>query len=118
VVLNARVYTIDNAQPRAEAFAIKDSKFVAIGNTSDIKNLVTRRTQIIDAEHMTVTPGFIDAHCHRRGIDELYEVNANVRTVKELQQALLEKVAATPRLLGQCVHWRHQTDAAPQASTR
>jgi hypothetical protein len=27
VVLNARVYTIDNAQPRAEAFAIKDSKF-------------------------------------------------------------------------------------------
>ena len=96
VVLNARVYTIDNAQPRAEAFAIKDSKFVAIGNTSDIENLVTRRTQIIDAEHMTVTPGFIDAHCHPSGINELYEVNANVRTVKELQQALLEKAAATP----------------------
>jgi|RhiMethySRZTD1v2_1073278.scaffolds.fasta_scaffold07267_8 predicted amidohydrolase YtcJ len=96
VVLNARVYTIDNAQPRAEAFAIKDSKFVAIGATSDIKNLVTRRTQIIDAEHMTVTPGFIDAHCHPSGINELYDVNANVRTVKELQRALLEKAAATP----------------------
>lgn len=80
VVVNARVYTIDNAQPRAEAFAVKDGTFVAIGSTSDIKNLASRRTQVIDAEHMTVTPGFIDAHCHPSGVNELYEVNANVRT--------------------------------------
>jgi hypothetical protein len=96
VVVNARVYTIDDAQPRAEAFAIKDGKFIAIGSGSDIKNLANRRTQVIDAEQMTVTPGFIDAHCHPSGVNELYEVNANVRTVKELQQALLKKAAATP----------------------
>src|SRR5262245_25368548 len=29
-VVNARVYTIDDAQPRAEAFAIKDGRFAAV----------------------------------------------------------------------------------------
>jgi predicted amidohydrolase YtcJ len=96
VVVNARVYTIDNAQPRAEAFAVKDGKFIAIGSTSDIKNLASRQTQVIDAGQMTVTPGFIDTHCHPSGVNELYEVNANVRTVNELQQALIKKAAATP----------------------
>jgi hypothetical protein len=96
VVVNARVYTIDNAQPRAEAFALKDGKFTAVGSSSDIKNLAGGRTQVLDAEQMTVTPGFIDTHCHPSGINELYEVDANVQTVKELQQALLRKAAGTP----------------------
>jgi predicted amidohydrolase YtcJ len=96
VVVDARVYTIDDAQPKAEAFAVKGDRFIAIGSSSDIKNLASRRTQVIDAAQMTVTPGFIDTHCHPSGVNELYEVNANLRTVKELQQALLEKAAATP----------------------
>ena len=56
------------ALPRAEAFAVKDGRFVAVGSTSDIRNLATRRTQVIDAQRMTVTPGFIDAHCHPSGV--------------------------------------------------
>ena len=95
-VVNARVYTVDDAQPRAEAFAVKDGKFVAVGSTSDVKNLVSRRTQVIDGQQMTVLPGFIDTHCHPSGVNELYEVNANVRTIKELQQALRAKAADTP----------------------
>src|SRR5437764_4593281 len=63
VVLNAVVYTSDAAQPRAEAFAVKNGRFVAVGATSDVRNLATARTQRIDAERMTVTAGFIDAHC-------------------------------------------------------
>ncbi len=96
VVVNARVYTIDDTHPRAEALAVKDGKFIAIGSTSDIKNLAGRRTHVIDVEQMTVTPGFIDAHCHPSGVNELYEVNANVRTTKELQQVLLKKATGTP----------------------
>ncbi len=41
VVLNAGVYTIDNALPRAEAFAVKHGRFVAVGTTSGVRNLVT-----------------------------------------------------------------------------
>jgi predicted amidohydrolase YtcJ len=96
VVVNARVLTSETSQPRAEAFAVKDSRFVAVGSTSDAKNLASRRTQVIDAEGMTVLPGFIDTHCHPNGVNELYGVNANVRTLKELQAALRKKAAATP----------------------
>ncbi len=49
VVLNARVFTIDNDQPRAEAFAVKDDRFVAVGSSIDIRNLATASTEIIDA---------------------------------------------------------------------
>ena len=64
VVINARVFTIDNDQPFAEAFAVKNGRFVAVGSTSDVQNLATVGTEIIDAEGMTITPGFIDAHSH------------------------------------------------------
>ncbi len=57
VVLNARVITIDTTQPRAEAFAVKADRFVAVGSSTDIRNLATSRTEIIDAEGMTITPG-------------------------------------------------------------
>ena len=96
IVVNARVYTVDDTLASAEAFAIKDSRFIAVGSTSEVRNLTGRRTEVIDAQQMTVLPGFIDTHCHPSGVSELYEVNANVRTVKELQQALGKKAGETP----------------------
>jgi predicted amidohydrolase YtcJ len=96
IVINARVYTVDDRLPKAEGFAVKDGRFVAVGSTSDVRNLAARRTEVVDAQQMTILPGFIDTHCHPSGINELYEVNANVRTVKELQQALRKKAAETP----------------------
>jgi predicted amidohydrolase YtcJ len=96
IVVNARVFTVDSARPRAEAFAVKDSKFIAVGSTADIRNLATSRTQVIDAGGMTVTPGFIDTHCHVSGVGELYSVNANVPRVRDLQAALRAKADKTP----------------------
>jgi len=96
IVVNARVYTVDAAQPRAEAFAVKNGRFVAVGSSSDIRNLATARTRVVDAGGQTVTPGFIDTHCHVSGVDELYSVNSNVRRVRELQAALKQKADQTP----------------------
>jgi predicted amidohydrolase YtcJ len=96
VVVNARVYTVDPAMPRAEAFAVKHGRFIAVGSSADIRNLATARTQVIDAAGQTVTPGFIDTHCHVSGVDELYSVNANVTQVRRLQAAIAEKARTTP----------------------
>ncbi len=96
IVINGRVLTQDAARPRAEAFAIKDGRFLAVGSNADIRNLQSARTQVIDAATMTVLPGFIDAHCHPGGVSELYEANANVRTVAELQKNLRARLAGTP----------------------
>jgi predicted amidohydrolase YtcJ len=95
IVINARVYTVDTALPRAEAFAVKGDRFIAVGSTSDIRNLASPRTRVIDAQRMTVTPGFIDTHCHQSGVDELYGVNAGVRTVAGIQEAVRRKAATT-----------------------
>ena len=96
VVLNARVYTVDDNQPQAEAFAIADGRFIAIGLTDDIRNLIGPNTEVLDAEGATVTPGFIDAHSHPSGINELYGVNTNLSTVAEIQAALRAKANDTP----------------------
>jgi predicted amidohydrolase YtcJ len=96
IVVNARVLTIDPAQSRAQAFAVKDGRFLAVGSTADIRNLATRRTRVIDAARMTVVPGFIDTHNHPRGVTELYDVNANLRSIAALQAAIAAKVARTP----------------------
>ena len=43
VVFNAKVYTVDDRAPRAEAFAVKAGRFVAVGSTADIKGLDRQR---------------------------------------------------------------------------
>jgi predicted amidohydrolase YtcJ len=96
VVHNARVFTIDPALPRAEAFAIKNGRFVAVGQSAGVRNLATARTRVIDAAQATITPGFIDTHCHVSGVGELYSVNANVRRVRELLGNLRQKADQTP----------------------
>ena len=95
VVVNAIVYTSEASQPRAEAFAITNGRFVAVGSTSDVRNLATARTPVFDAQRMTVVPGFIDAHSHPSGVDELYGVNCNVRTAAQLLDAIHKKAQAT-----------------------
>ena len=95
IVVNARVLTSDTAQPRAEAFAVKNGRFSAVGSTADVRNLATARTPVIDAQRMTVVPGFIDAHSHPSGVEELYGVNTNLRTVREIQAAIRAKVETT-----------------------
>jgi hypothetical protein len=36
--------------PRAEAFAVKNGRFSAVGSTGDVRNLATARTAAIDAQ--------------------------------------------------------------------
>src|SRR5204863_765723 len=74
VVLNAKVYTMDPASPRAEAFATSGGRFVAVGRTADIRGLVKKGTETFDAKQMTIVPGFTDTHNHAGGTTLLYEV--------------------------------------------
>jgi predicted amidohydrolase YtcJ len=74
VVINAKVYTMDPRAPRAEAFAVSDGRFIAVGSSGDIRNLAGKTTQTFDAKGMTVVPGFIDCHNHAGGEVLLNEV--------------------------------------------
>jgi predicted amidohydrolase YtcJ len=74
IVTNATVYTVDSAMPKAEAFAVRDGKFVAVGKSDEIRGLAGKGTQMFDAKGMTIVPGFIDCHNHAPGNVLLYEV--------------------------------------------
>jgi len=75
VVFNAKVFTMDAQTPRAEALAVKNGRFVAVGSTADLKGLIAGNTRQLDARQMTIVPGFIDCHNHAPGTMLLYEVH-------------------------------------------
>jgi predicted amidohydrolase YtcJ len=98
-VLNANVYTVDEGRPRAEAFAVQHGRFVAVGTTAEVRKLIGPGTRVLDAEKITVVPGFIDAHTHpaSSGLSDLLEVNCDRRRIADIQQALRVRVAKTPK---------------------
>jgi len=102
VVVNAKVYTMDPALPRAEAFAVKAGRFLAIGKSVDIRGLARKGTQTVDAKQMIIVPGFIDTHNHAGGTTLLYEVlvgnpfEVEFVTIASILDKLRAKAHATP----------------------
>ncbi len=96
VYTNARVYTMDDRVPRAQAFAIDDDRFLAVGAADDLLNLAGASTRVIDADGRTIVPGFVDSHSHPIGVNELNGVNVNLRTVEEVKAVLAARAATTP----------------------
>jgi predicted amidohydrolase YtcJ len=98
VLLNARVFTIDDRLPKAEALAVQHGRFLAVGLSRQIRDLAGPATEILDAEGMTVTPGFIDAHTHpaSAGVSELRKVNCDLRRIAEIKNAIAARARQTP----------------------
>src|SRR5215467_11967344 len=66
IVHNARLHTVEDALPKAQALAVRAGRFVAVGS-DDIKSLAGKKTRLYDAKGMMVVPGFIDTHNHAGG---------------------------------------------------
>jgi predicted amidohydrolase YtcJ len=64
VYTNGRIYTLNESQPWAEAVAIKDGKFIAVGSGVDIATVTGDGTEVIDLEGRFVMPGIFDLHTH------------------------------------------------------
>jgi predicted amidohydrolase YtcJ len=68
IVINARIYTVDNAKPIASALAVKDGRIVFVGSDSEARVLGGNSTRIVDLKGHTVIPGMVDAHAHLLGL--------------------------------------------------
>ena len=64
ILVDAKVFTADPARPYAEAVAIEDGRFSAVGSNADIRALAGPATRIVSAGGRLVTPGLIEAHVH------------------------------------------------------
>jgi predicted amidohydrolase YtcJ len=102
IYINGTVITVDPSKPYAEAFAVTNGRFSAVGSTAEIRRLATPSTKIVDLKGMTVTPGFNDVHLHPVGVYD--ETSAyyvpwlgpeKVHNMDELIAALKAKAART-----------------------
>jgi predicted amidohydrolase YtcJ len=59
------IVTVNDAQPTAEAVAVKDGKILMVGSRSEIEKAHKgEATTMIDLAGKTLVPGFIDPHSH------------------------------------------------------
>jgi hypothetical protein len=86
LVLNANIYTVNDAFEKAEALAVKNGRFVAIGSTAELKDRY-EATEVIDAEGKTLIPGLIDAHCHFYGLG-LNQLKVDLVGTKSYEEVL------------------------------
>jgi predicted amidohydrolase YtcJ len=99
VIINAKVHTVDKDNPEAEAVAVRDGKFIAVGSNRKIRRIATRKTRLIDAEGRLIVPGFNDSHAHLLGIGNLFTSIdlRNVTTPKQLSDAVAEFTRFLPK---------------------
>jgi predicted amidohydrolase YtcJ len=92
IVHNAVVYTMADGQPAAEAFAVRDGRFVAVGASAHVLRSRGPSTRLLDAAGLTVVPGLQDAHGHVLGLGKPLQ-ELDLRDTRSFD-AILKKVRA------------------------
>ena len=98
ILINGKVYTINNKQAWAHAVAIRGEKIVAVGDVAEIEKLRGPRTKVIDAEGKLVLPGFVDCHIHfLEGSISLGQANLEgAKNPSDIQRVLREYAEKHP----------------------
>jgi predicted amidohydrolase YtcJ len=98
VIHNAKIYTSDDAMPRAEAIAIRGDRIIALGTSAEIRKRAAASTKVIDAGGAAVLPGLHDAHGHFTGLGASLQV-LRLRGTKNWEQivGMVRRRAASAR---------------------
>jgi predicted amidohydrolase YtcJ len=86
ILIHGKILTVDPKDSIAQAVAIRQGKIIAVGSDQQIQALAGPKTNVIDLEGRTATPGLIDTHAHiaTGGVEELYSVSlSDAATVSE-----------------------------------
>ncbi|HEY6641519.1 amidohydrolase [Povalibacter sp.] len=99
ILVNGRISTLDRIRPSAEAVAIAQGKFIAVGAEDEIRRHANASTRVIDLRRRRVIPGLIDSHTHviRGGLNYNMELRWDgVPSLAIAMRMLREQVARTP----------------------
>ncbi|MBI2806602.1 MAG: amidohydrolase [Planctomycetes bacterium] len=99
ILHNGRIATQDERRSFAQAVAIKDGKFVAVGSDKDVFELRSDQTQEIDLRGRTAIPGLNDSHLHiiRGGLNYNLELRWDgVPSLADALRMLKEQARRTP----------------------
>jgi predicted amidohydrolase YtcJ len=98
VFYNARIYTLDGAQPQAQALAVAGDHILAVGDSPTIHDLLRPGGRAVDLGGRTVIPGLIDAHIHFGWHSlALYQNRVDLDNAPAKEEALIRVAAAAAR---------------------
>jgi predicted amidohydrolase YtcJ len=97
VLRGGKVITVDKEFRVAQAVAIRDGRFVAVGDNTAMGRFVGGDTRIVELGGKTVVPGLIDSHLHQlfAALNGPAVQLLGSRTVADVQAAIAERVART-----------------------
>ena len=99
LIHNARVYTVDDARPWAEAVALQADKIIWVGDEVDAAAYRDADTEVIDAQGRLLLPGFIDSHNHIRYGNEPNSVDlSSAESLAAVQETIQAFASAHPEL--------------------
>ena len=95
IIHNGRILTVDKDFSVAQAAAIRDGKFIAVGSNGTVFRHQGRNTRTIDLQGRMAIPGLIDAHAHmdREGLRYIYPSLAGARTKAQILAIISAEVA-------------------------
>ncbi|WP_333817070.1 amidohydrolase family protein, partial [Tabrizicola sp.] len=64
IITNAKVLTMDEGRPRAEAVALAGGRILAVGARAEMEALAGPGCRVVDAGGRTLLPGFVESHLH------------------------------------------------------
>ena len=91
ILHHGKVITVDANFSIAEAVAIADDRFIAIGTNDAILKLAGKRTRTLDLQGRTVIPGLMDNHLHNAGGGPGVDLSRS-RTLQEVLDAIAARV--------------------------
>ena len=101
VFTNAKVYTVNTAQPWAEAVVINADTIAFIGSDEEAKAFIGENTEVVDAGGRIILPGLIDTHCHLRIAGQANSVMLNLfETMTESPEVAKEAIRKHAETLG------------------
>lgn len=100
IITNAKVLTMDEAGPRAEAVALAAGRILAVGSRAEVEALAGPSTRVVDAGGRTLLPGFVESHLHLvLGGNELTQLQlGGVQGFDELARLFRAYAAKNPDL--------------------
>lgn len=99
IITNGKFHTVDRQNPTAQAVAIRDGKFLAVGSESEVMQHAGPETQVIDLHGHTAIPGLNDSHLHliRGGLNYNLELRwEGVPSLADALRMLKEQALRTP----------------------
>jgi len=110
VYINGTVYTQDTEQSFAQAFAVTNGKFQAVGSTAEIKLLIGDNTAVVDLNNQFVMPGLIDEHIHPdMAAENFMGINVNqTMTWQQMSEVIVKRTQQDSDkdwLIGGAIHW-------------